>query len=235
MGRAKGALAVAAIALAGGGAYLAGDTAGDLLAPARTLQTATLPVKTVSAGTAILVADVAVLDDTTEADVEAAKNRRPAADPLAALTPAEARSLAAARTGASSEATADAETGTYLASGVASYYGRELAGRRTASGERFNPEGLTAAHRTLPLGTRIRVTNPANGRSVVVRVNDRGPFIRGRILDLSHGAARVIGLASRGHGRVEIERLGRTPRRDRIAEEAPARTPATPLADSTQG
>lgn len=237
MGRAKGALAVAAIALAGGGAYLAGDTAGDLLAPARTLQTATLPVKAVSASSAILAADAAVLDDTTEADVEAAKNRRPAADPLAALTPAEARSLAAASSGATSEAApeADAETGTFLASGVASYYGRELAGRPTASGERFNPEGLTAAHRTLPLGTRIRVTNPANGRSVVVRVNDRGPFVHGRILDLSHGAARAIGLVSRGHGRVEIERLGRPSRRDRRVVEAPPQTPATPVADSTQG
>lgn len=76
-------------------------------------------------------------------------------------------------------------------SGVASYYNR---GRRTANGERFNPHGYTAASRTLPFGTRVRVTNPRNGRSVVVRINDRGPFVRGRDLDLAEGAARAIGM-----------------------------------------
>ena len=72
-----------------------------------------------------------------------------------------------------------------IGQGTASYYGRELAGNRTASGERFNPNGLTAAHRTLPLGTRLRVTNVANGRSVIVRVNDRGPFVGKRLIDVS--------------------------------------------------
>lgn len=71
-------------------------------------------------------------------------------------------------------------------------------GRRTANGERFNPDGLTAAHRTLPFGTRLTVTNPRTGKSVVVVINDRGPFTRGLHLDLSRGAARAIGLTSTG-------------------------------------
>ena len=76
----------------------------------------------------------------------------------------------------------------------ATLYGHELAGNRTASGERFNPNGLTAAHRSLPFGTCLRVGNPKTGRSVSVRVNDRGPFTKGVSLDLSHGAARAIGM-----------------------------------------
>ena len=76
---------------------------------------------------------------------------------------------------------------------------------KTASGERMNPSALTAAHRTLPFGTRLKVTNKSNGRSVVVRINDRGPFIKGRVLDLSKGAASAIGLTSRGVGRVVAE------------------------------
>lgn len=96
----------------------------------------------------------------------------------------------------------------FAQTGIASYYGRELAGRRTASGERFNPHGLTAAHRTYPFGTRLRVTNLANGRQVIVRINDRGPFVRRRMLDVSQGAARVLGFAGRGMARVRYERLG---------------------------
>jgi rare lipoprotein A len=76
----------------------------------------------------------------------------------------------------------------------ATWYGQELAGNRTASGERFNPNGLTAAHRSLPFGTCLRVSNPKTGRSVAVRVNDRGPFTKGASLDLSYGAARAIGM-----------------------------------------
>jgi rare lipoprotein A len=78
----------------------------------------------------------------------------------------------------------------------ATWYGAELAGNRTASGERFNPNGLTAAHPTLPFGTCLRVSNPKTGRSVAVRINDRGPFTKGVSLDLSHGAARAIGMRS---------------------------------------
>ncbi len=70
---------------------------------------------------------------------------------------------------------------------------------RTASGERMNPSAMTAAHRSLPFGTRVTVTNKTNGRSVVVRINDRGPFIRGRILDLSKGAAQRLGFVGSGH------------------------------------
>ena len=79
---------------------------------------------------------------------------------------------------------------------VATWYGQEHAGKRTASGEVFNPNGLTAAHRSLPFGTCLRVSNPKSGRSVSVRVNDRGPFTKGVSLDLSHGAARAIGMSS---------------------------------------
>lgn len=83
--------------------------------------------------------------------------------------------------------------------GMASYY---KSGKRTANGEHFNPHGLTAAHRKLRFGTKLRVTNVRTGKSVVVRVNDRGPFIRGRIIDLSLGAAKVIGLTKSGVARV---------------------------------
>jgi rare lipoprotein A len=89
--------------------------------------------------------------------------------------------------------------------GMASYYGRELAGNRTASGERFNPAGFTAAHRTLPLGTRLRVTNVANGRSVIVRVNDRGPFVGRRLIDVSLGAAQEIQMIRTGTAQVRLE------------------------------
>ena len=78
----------------------------------------------------------------------------------------------------------------------ATWYGHELAGNRTASGEVFDPDGLTAAHRTLPFGTCLRVGNPKTGRSVKVRINDRGPFTKGLSLDLSYGAARAIGMRS---------------------------------------
>ncbi|MEL7218921.1 MAG: septal ring lytic transglycosylase RlpA family protein [Pseudomonadota bacterium] len=92
-----------------------------------------------------------------------------------------------------------------LGTGIASYYGRRFHGRRTANGERFNMRAMTAAHRTLPFGTKVRVTNPSNGRTVTVRINDRGPFIRGRSIDLSRAAAEKIGMISRGHARVKME------------------------------
>lgn len=78
-------------------------------------------------------------------------------------------------------------------SGIASVYA--YSGQRTASGERAQPNGLTAAHRTLPFGTRVRVTNKRNGRSVVVRINDRGPFVRGRVIDLTPAAAQALGFS----------------------------------------
>lgn len=88
--------------------------------------------------------------------------------------------------------------------GNASFYGDELAGNRTASGGIFDPERLTAAHRTLPLGSRVRVTNSRNSESVVVRINDRGPFHGNRVIDLSTAAARTIGLIHSGAGRVSL-------------------------------
>lgn len=91
-------------------------------------------------------------------------------------------------------------------SGMASYYGFE-AGSQTASGQRFNPSAMTAAHRTLPFGTKVRVTNKRNGKSVIVTINDRGPFIRGRIIDLSTAAAGVIGMRSSGVAPVTVERI----------------------------
>ncbi|MEQ8310780.1 MAG: septal ring lytic transglycosylase RlpA family protein [Sphingopyxis sp.] len=91
--------------------------------------------------------------------------------------------------------------------GIASYYGNELAGNRTASGETFDPGQLTAAHRTLPFGTMVRVTNVATGDSVVVRINDRGPFAHGRVIDVSHAAAREIGMHRSGTARVKLALL----------------------------
>lgn len=87
-------------------------------------------------------------------------------------------------------------------SGMASFYGNE-SGSRTASGQRFNQNAMTAAHRSLPFGTKLRVTH--GGSSVIVTINDRGPFVRGRVLDLSTGAARAIGLTGAGVGRVTAE------------------------------
>lgn len=96
---------------------------------------------------------------------------------------------------------------TSLGSGEASYYGRRFSGKLTASGERFDPALLTAAHRTLPFGSRVKVTNKRNGKSVIVRINDRGPFYGGRIIDLSKAAAKRIGLLRSGRGQVELALL----------------------------
>ncbi|QRG05474.1 septal ring lytic transglycosylase RlpA family protein [Xanthobacter dioxanivorans] len=96
---------------------------------------------------------------------------------------------------ASSTARADTSTG------IASYYWQ---GRSTASGERFNPSAMTAAHRSLPFGTKVRVTNLRNGRSIVVRINDRGPFTRGRIIDVSKAAASELGFTGNGITRVHL-------------------------------
>jgi rare lipoprotein A len=91
--------------------------------------------------------------------------------------------------------------------GHASFYGKAWSGRLTANGERFNHRAMTAAHKTLPFHTRVRVTLLSTGKSVIVRINDRGPFIKGRIIDLSDEAARRIGLIDQGVGQVKIEIL----------------------------
>jgi len=95
----------------------------------------------------------------------------------------------------------------YSAEGTASWYGARHQGRRTASGERFDHNALTAAHRTLPFGTRVRVTNLRNRRSVVVRINDRGPHARARIIDLSRKAAQNLGMLHAGVAPVRVETL----------------------------
>jgi len=95
-------------------------------------------------------------------------------------------------------------------SGSASFYASSLAGRRTASGVRYDPREMVAAHRTLPFGTVLRVTNQLNGRTVTVRVVDRGPFTRGRVLDLSRAAAEELDFIRRGHAPVTIEVLEET-------------------------
>ena len=102
----------------------------------------------------------------------------------------------------------DSESGHgYRAEGKASYYGSRHHGRRTASGERFDQHALTAAHRTLPFGTWVKVTNLNNDRTVVVRVNDRGPHVRGRIIDLSREAAERLGMLRAGVAPVRVESL----------------------------
>ncbi|MEC5322248.1 septal ring lytic transglycosylase RlpA family protein [Aurantimonas sp. A3-2-R12] len=91
------------------------------------------------------------------------------------------------------------------ASGAASYYGKRFHGRTTANGEKFNMNSMTAAHKTLPFGTKVRVTNQRNGKSVVVRINDRGPYAGGRVIDLSKAAASKIGMIQSGTARVRLD------------------------------
>ena len=137
--------------------------------------------------------------DTTATDSAAIAARTPAAPPADVAAPEPSVE----------DAPADAieGPGRAIGEGEASYYAEELAGSPTASGEAFDPGKLTAAHRTLPLGTRVRVTNVRSGESVVVRINDRGPFSGHRVIDLSKAAARQIGLLSAGTGRVRLEVL----------------------------
>ncbi|WP_321574204.1 septal ring lytic transglycosylase RlpA family protein [Paraburkholderia franconis] len=97
-----------------------------------------------------------------------------------------------------------------LQSGDASWYASKFHGRRTANGERYDHLSMTAAHRTLPFGSYVRVTLLATEKSIVVRINDRGPFVRGRIIDLSYAAAKALGLTHARSRRVQIERIGKT-------------------------
>jgi rare lipoprotein A len=117
--------------------------------------------------------------------------------------------IAAVIASAAFTSTSSAEPGgwseQHLQSGPASWYGPGFHGRRTASGEIFNTNELTAAHRSLPFGTRVRVTNQRTGRSTVVRINDRGPYAHGRIIDLSRASAEAIGLS--GVASVSLARL----------------------------
>ena len=97
--------------------------------------------------------------------------------------------------------------GTVVQTGLASWYGPRFHGRLTANGERYNQYALTAAHKTLPFGSRVRVTNLKTGQVIEVRINDRGPFIRGRVIDLSYAAARRVGVYKPGTAQVQIEVL----------------------------
>ncbi len=97
--------------------------------------------------------------------------------------------------------------------GIASYYADKFHGRKTANGERFDQSALTAAHKTLPLGTKVRVTSTKTGKSVVVRINDRGPFIKGRVIDLSRRAAKELGIIKRGLAKVRVEVISRPNRK----------------------
>jgi rare lipoprotein A len=131
----------------------------------------------------------------------AGPSARPTAPvPSSPATPPVTSSVTASATG---PALAYRETGT------ASWYGREFQGRKTASGEVFDMNGLTAAHRTLPLGTVIRVTNLENGKNVTVTINDRGPFIQNCVLDVSYAAARELDFIAQGTTRVQIDLLKR--------------------------
>jgi rare lipoprotein A (peptidoglycan hydrolase) len=118
--------------------------------------------------------------------------------------------------------------------GLASFYADSLRGRPTASGAPYDPEALTCAHRSLPFGTRLRVTEVVHGRSVVVTVNDRGPFVPGRIVDVSRAAAAALGMLERGVAQVRVERVRRE-RRGAVARPgAPGRRRRRPgLTDVT--
>ncbi len=136
----------------------------------------------------------------------------PADKGQAAAQPAQPRTLA----------------GRLLQRGRASWYAHRLHGRRTASGERYDRHALTAAHPTLPIASYARIRNPANGREVVVRINDRGPFRSGHVIDVSHAAASLLGIL-RGSREVEIEPLAGGPRRAGHAAAQPAQAPRLSL------
>jgi rare lipoprotein A len=115
-----------------------------------------------------------------------------------------------------------ADTRPFKQRGVASWYGRKFQGQKTASGEPYDMFKMTAAHKTLPIPSYVKVTNVANGKSVVVRINDRGPFHSNRIIDLSYAAASRLGIAAKGSGLVEIERVFEPPKDGVAAAPPPA-------------
>ncbi|KVN33256.1 septal ring lytic transglycosylase RlpA family protein [Burkholderia ubonensis] len=143
------------------------------------------------------------IDDEYQAMSQSAKNPRVTQDAV----PAQSRKDAGERTVHAGTPASRSKQG-FVQFGVASWYGEAFHGHPTASGERFNMYALTAAHRTLPLGARVKVTHVLSGRSVIVRINDRGPFVRGRVIDLSMAAAKVLDLPRLGTARVAIEFAG---------------------------
>ena len=146
---------------------------------------------------------IALLFATAAPLAEAQAASAPAAGAAASAPMRAAAKAAPAATSATVDATASANEG------KVAYYGRKFAGRRTASGERFDPNALTMAHRSLPFGSMVRVTNVKNKKSVVVRVNDRGPTTPDRIGDLSHAAAKRIGMTRSGVAEVKLDVVGK--------------------------
>ena len=158
------------------------------------------------AGVAVSAPDAPAVSDAPAVAVAHAPAEVHEPPPATLLPPVVA--VSDVRTG---EPETPAAEGQPIGGGRASYYGAELAGNPTASGETFDPAGMTAAHRTLPFGTRVRVTNERNGESVVVRINDRGPFHGERVIDVSTAAAEEIGLKRAGTAHVTLERLPQKP------------------------
>ncbi len=149
----------------------------------------------------VQLAAILALSVTSVSCVRAVPPSKPPSEPPASLSPAQPRV----------QVPAGKEAETYSETGTASWYGKDFHGRKTASGETFDMYGISAAHRTLPLGTYIRVTNLDNYKSLKVKVNDRGPFVRNRILELSYGAAKELGFVAQGTAPVKIETLDAVP------------------------
>jgi rare lipoprotein A len=116
--------------------------------------------------------------------------------------------------------TAGPDVSDFEQQGRASWYGRGFHGRKTASGERYDMHALTAAHRTLPLASWVRVTNESNHKTVVVKINDRGPYARGRVIDLSYAAAAILGMRGAGVGKVKIEGLSPQEARSAVRDQS---------------
>ena len=138
--------------------------------------------------------------DNPPADIDAIPDALPRAEPLLARTNKPYLALGESYTPMTSYQP-------YKAEGVASWYGRRYHGQKTSSGEVYDMYGMTAAHPILPIPSYVRVTNPENGKSVVVRVNDRGPFKKDRLIDLSYAAAYKLRLVGKGSGKVEVEAI----------------------------
>jgi rare lipoprotein A len=162
-----------------------------------------------AADSAAVAADPAAADTAAAAAAPGSSTRPDSARPDSLEAPADSLTQVEGPSAASdnTKVVPDDDIAEVVGQGEASYYGQSLAGNPTAGGEPFDPSKLTAAHRTLPLGSRVRVTNLRNDETVTVRINDRGPYHGNRVLDLSRRAAERIGMLARGKARVKIELL----------------------------
>ena len=181
---------LALLLLAGSGAW-AGETRGEV--PAAPLEHA---VNAVEAMAIEAARDTAA--SASSASSATAMSTSPRQTPLVAVQDAVKNVL--------NSALETVQSNSLVEAGMASWYGSAFQGRRTASGERFDMNQLTAAHKTLPLGTVVQVRNPLNGKTVDVTINDRGPFIKGRVIDLSYRAALALGIVQAGRLPVEVHR-----------------------------